>query len=242
MSKTKRILDDSFLKKACTKNKNNAISENSLDSVMKDVDRIIDEEIIKKNLSAKRVEPVRKTRRTSRIITSTVAIAACTVICAVAIVGGVTKLVDPISQNTDPSTINSGQASTPRSDENPAEETTSTTVKEREVEIAPDDPGGVNTGEIVMTGGKDKKNYTNPTKIVLKNSDMNASTSKWTIKDYKTEEQIHSGTGTTVTKQLAEMIKNKQNGSYYITFDYENKEGHNITIYDAFVIKVATEK
>lgn len=183
-------------------------------------------------LERKTMRPNRKKRN---FFTTVMAATACALICTLVITGGMMNSLKTATHTTDPGTQSTTTEDRPNTDGNQVQETIRTST-ERAVEYKGPDASEVETGEVILYGGSGKGNSTNPTTIALEKADIKSGTCKWTIKTYKTQKAVYSGTGSEITTQLKKLLKSEKNGNYTVTFAYEDVAGNKIEVFGAFTI------
>lgn len=182
-----------------------------------------------------KVTPKRKMRKTYRMALT---VACCAALVALGVTGG---LMNNLKTNTQDTAINTqqSQTDTTTNDTGVAVEETKPYVTESTIELGGQSADQVARGEIQLSGGQKKKNYTNPTQIKLVNANIKSGTCGWSIENYNNQKEIYTGTGTTITTQLKNMIKDKNDGSYIVLYKYVDNEGNKIQIHEVFVINTA---
>lgn len=239
MTKEKKIVSKSLLKQACIKNKESTISSAGVDSqkVFEEIDELIDEgnEQIGKQIQRK---VINKKNRKHKFLALTFTIAACSVICALLVTGGIVSSIEPMMKNTNPGMqANSLEQDQNKSINEPTPRENTIVVTEEAIDYYKENEiSNGDKGRIVLSGGEDKTNYTNPMQAVLKKKDLNTNECQWNIKRYRDNTTIYNGTGTMVKSHLKNMIEKNEDGKYVITYIYKDKYGNSFTSHSGFEI------
>lgn len=176
--------------------------------------------------------PKTRARKTYKTVMAT---AACAAICGVALMGGFMEVWEPEVQNTNPGIQSTTQ--TPNDSGTTTEENIVTPTKET-IEYKQNDKSQIKKGKINLTGGEQKTNYTNPTKITLSAKNLKNGTCKWTISS-ENNKTIYTGKTLTITNELNKMLKGKKDGKYIVSYTYKDNDGNEITLYKGFEIETA---
>lgn len=179
------------------------------------------------------VRPNRKMNKTYRISLMVASLAA---VFTIAITGTLMNTIEPATQPTNPAVQQDNREEDFNSEVPGSSEQTVKNTTEKSVEYRKNDVNSVDKGEIVLIGGKNKSNYTNPTKISLSASGIHDDDCNWQIKEYKGTSTIHQGQGKTIKGELKEMLESGENGNFIITYSYSDKNGNEITLHKGFSI------
>lgn len=226
MAKKKIEIDDSFWK----------------ESIDRSYQRVTDKDKVENSISEslQRLEKKRIVVRNKKSYRKVLAMAVCAAIFSVLVTGGIYQFVEPESSETNPAYHATNDSHVENPSGNDVKES-KTIIKKDVIQKEKNDINDIKKGKITFEGGYKEANYINPTMINLVDTTKIDGNAKWTITSHKTKKVISRGSGKSISSEINKITEKQQNSSYIVTFEYKDKNGNQITLNEAFIIKVEKE-